>query len=260
MSSRLPFGIRFAVLMFALLLSGFAGAQTPFDWSGFYFGGNVGGNWVDYSSHGFSDSFNTQPLPGPHTTLVASTPGFDSINAAFLAGGQAGYNLQFGRFVLGFEGDFDGTPSSSTTKSLFVPAFNGDSGFSAERRFESDWIASARIRAGFAYDRFLFYATGGGAFTDVNVRATESYPPTGLFVSSGSQKTLPGWTAGLGAEWAVRKGVSIGLEYRHSGFGRDTYGSGFVGPLLTTQSTSVADSNNQVTLRVNFLLNGFLGR
>ncbi len=148
--------------MFVLLLSGFAQAQTRFDWSGFYLGGNVGSNWVDYSSHGFTDLLNTQPLPGPHTTLVASTPGFDNTNAAFLGGGQAGYNQQFGWFVLGFEGDFDGT-SSSTTKSLFVPAFNGDSGFSAERKFESNWISVRESsRAGFAYDRFLFYATGGG--------------------------------------------------------------------------------------------------
>jgi outer membrane immunogenic protein len=259
MSSRLLFGIRLAACMFALLLSGFAEAQTPFSWSGFYIGGNVGANWVDYSSHGFADVLNTQPLPGPHSTLVASTPGFDNTSTAFLGGGQAGYNLQLGPLVLGFEGDFNGTPSS-TTKSIFVPVPNGDIGFTAERKFESSWIGSARIRAGFAYQRFLFYATGGGAFTDVDVRATDSYAPTGVFVSSSSQKTLAGWTAGLGAEWAVRKEVSIGLEYRHSGFGRDTYGSGSFGPILTSQSTSVAPSNNQITLRVNFLLNGILGR
>jgi outer membrane immunogenic protein len=244
--------------MFALLLSGFAWAQTPFSWSGFYFGGNIGGNWVDYDSHGFTDVLNTQPLPGPNSTLLASTPAFDNTSAAFLGGGQAGYNLQFGPLVLGLEGDFDGAPSS-TTKSLFVPARSGDSGFSAERKTESDWIGSARIRAGFAYDRFLFYATGGGAFTDVDVRTTDSYPPNSVFVSSSSRKTQLGWTAGLGAEWAVRKEVSIGLEYRHSGFGRASYGSGSFGPILTTQSTSVDTSNNQVTLRVNFLLNGLFG-
>ena len=259
MSSSLRFWIRFVAWTFALLLSGVAHAQTPFSWSGFYIGGNLGGNWVDYDSHGFTDVLSTRPLPGPNSTLVASTPGFDKVNGAFLGGGQAGYNLQFGPFVLGFEGDFDGTPAS-TTKSLFVPAPLGDFGFSAERKFESSWIASARLRAGFAYDRFLFYATGGGAFTDVEVRAIDSYPPNGLFVSSSSQKTLAGWTAGLGAEWAVRKEVSIGLEYRHSGFGRDTYGSGSFGPILRTESTSVGTSNNQVTLRVNFLFNGLIGR
>jgi outer membrane immunogenic protein len=259
MPSRLAFGIRFVACTVALLVSGFAQAQTPFRWSGFYFGGNVGGNWVDYDSHGFSDVLNTQPLPGPNSTLVASTPGFDNANAAFLGGGQAGYNLQFGPLVLGLEGDFEGTTSNST-KSVFVPTHMGDSGFTADRKFESDWMASVRIRAGFAVDRFLFYATGGGAFTDVDVRTTDSYPPNGVFVSSSSRKTLPGWTAGLGAEWAVRKEISIGLEYRHSGFGRDTYGSGSFGPILTTQSTSVATSNNQITLRVNFLLNGLIGR
>ena len=262
MPSRFSFGIRFAAWMFALLLSGLTQAQTPktpFDWSGFYIGGNIGGNWVDYSGDGFSDSLNTRLPPGPNTILVASTSAFDSKSGAFLGGGQAGYNQQFfGHFVLGLEGDFDGTPSSAT-KSLFVPAPMG-SGFSVQRTFESNWIASARLRAGLAYDRFLFYATGGGALSDVNVRATDSYPPTGLFISSESQKTVAGWTAGLGAEWGVRKGVSVGLEYRHSGFGRDTYGSGSFGPILATQSTRVSPSNDQVTLRVNFLLNGLFGR
>ncbi len=118
-----PFSFRIILTlgMFCLLLSGFAWAQNSFDWSGFYIGGNVGGNWVDYNSHGFSDTLTTQPLPGPDTILVASTSGFDNTRAAFLGGGQAGYNQQFGRFVLGVEGDFDGTPSS-TTKSLFVPS------------------------------------------------------------------------------------------------------------------------------------------
>ena len=259
MSSGFSFGIRFAACLSALLLSGLARAETPFSWTGFYIGGNVGANWVNYNSNAFSDTLESRIPPGPNTTLVASTSGFDRTNAAFLGGGQAGYNQQIGQFVIGVEGDFNGT-GSSATQPLFVPAPIGGPGFSVQRKYESDWIASARLRAGFAYQNFLFYATGGGAFTDANVRATDSYPLFGLSVSSNSQKTLAGWTAGLGAEWAVRKEISIGLEYRHSGFGRDTYGSGSFGPILTTQSTSVATSNNQVTLRVNFLLNGFLGR
>ncbi len=230
-----------------------------FNWTGFYLGGNVGGNWLDFDSHGFADTLNTVPIPQPGSILVASTPDYTETGAGFLGGGQLGYNQQFNWFVIGFEGDFDGT-SSSATKSLVVPSAPGGLGFSVQRKFESNWMASARLRAGVAYQRLLFYATGGGAFTDVNVHASDSYPPLGLSFPSSSSKTLAGWTAGFGAEWAVRDSISIGLEYRHSGFERETYGTGSFGPVLTTQSTNTAPSNNQITLRVNILFNGFAGR
>jgi outer membrane immunogenic protein len=67
--------------------------------------------------------------------------GHDLFEDGFVVGGQLGYNLQFNEFLLGVEGD-----------GSFV-----DWG-------EVEAVGTARLRAGWAIDRFLLYATGGGAF------------------------------------------------------------------------------------------------
>jgi len=65
--------------------------------------------------------------------------GHDLLQDRFVVGGQVGYNWQFNQFLLGVEGD-----------GSFV-----------------DWggveaVGTARLRGGWAIDRFLLYATGGG--------------------------------------------------------------------------------------------------
>src|SRR5947209_6597286 len=117
----------FALAAFALQAS--AGSPpAAFNWTGFYLGGNIGGNWADYDTHGFTETLNTTPVVTPGSLLIASTPDFDETGGGFSGGGQLGYNQQFSFFVIGFEGDFNGT-SSDATKSLFVPRPIGDLGF-----------------------------------------------------------------------------------------------------------------------------------
>lgn len=252
--------IQLLVWVIALGLSGLAHGQSAFSWSGFYIGGNGGGSWANFDTRSFSDSVTVKPLGLPATTLLIPAPGFDKTDGTFLGGGQVGYNFQIGCFVLGMEGDFDGT-SASAARSIFVPTgVLTLAGLTAERSMESNWIGSARLRAGFAWQRFLFYATGGGAFADVTVRARDSYSPGDLSIASSNDNTVAGWTAGVGAEWAVAKQVSLGLEYRHSGFGRDSYSFASGGSQISPHSASVRFSDDQVTLRVNLLLSGLLGR
>ena len=62
-------------------------------------------------------------------------------------GGQAGTNWQFGRAVIGVEGDFGRKGGSSLDP--------GQAG---------SWEGSARGRAGIASDQLLIYGTGGAAF------------------------------------------------------------------------------------------------
>src|SRR5690349_10988437 len=91
-----------AVLMGAA--TGFAQAADPpmepiivapdlFDWSGFYVGAHVGGVWGNVGNE-----FDVDP-PGPAFT---TQPAFGL--SGWVAGVQAGANMQSGRFVLGIEG------------------------------------------------------------------------------------------------------------------------------------------------------------
>jgi outer membrane immunogenic protein len=91
-----------------------------------------------------------------------------------VVGGQVGANWHFDGFVLGAEADGSWADLEGT-----------------------DAIGTARLRGGFAYDRFLVYATGGAAFQDLdNV----------------------GWVVGGGVEYAITRNISAGAEYLYLEF------------------------------------------
>ena len=60
------------------------------------------------------------------------------------------------------------------------------------------WLATFRGRIGYAFDRWLPYFTGGGAYG--NVKATVNAPAVGVAVSTSSSQL--GWTVGGGLEYA----------------------------------------------------------
>ncbi len=269
--------------------------EEPFSWTGFYLGGNVGGAWTDYDF----GSYNTDVDLGAQgneavgftsydtgvDVLRFGTPGFDSqSDHSLTAGGQLGYQYQFGHFVAGVEGDFNGqsggvrthfaapTQFSSITSTGQGSDLDTETNFLTTRDVESTWTGSARGRLGYANGRVLLYVTGGVAFTDLRVRSrdiavtdffltgVDRADPTAFVATvkdisaSDDQEILTGWTGGGGAEWAMTNIVSVGLDYRHNGFGDQTFRfAGRRGP-LTTGSTRVDLDSDQVTLRVNFLL------
>jgi outer membrane immunogenic protein len=119
----------------------------------------------------------------------------------FLGSTQFGYNSQSGPFVLGVEAD---VRRKSTD-------FIGASGLDLSNfRNEQGWIGTLRPRAGVAADKWLFYGTGGIAYSS----GDEARP--------GFASTTPrtGWTVGGGVEYAPGKQWSLGLEYLYADFGK----------------------------------------
>jgi outer membrane immunogenic protein len=188
-----------------------------------------------------------------------------------LGGGQIGVNFQFGGFVFGVEAD--GIAHAMSRRNLVGLAFPGFGPappvpFVREDNF--DWRFSeqysVRGRLGFAWDRFLIYGTGGVAFAQVSLES--NFPAVGLFPATRTSqaKTFTGWTVGVGGEWAVTDYASLGLEYRYSDYGRQTYSSGLVAGgatpiigaavvniLTFTPATSRIDMNShEVMFKVNF--------
>ena len=86
--------------------------------------------------------------------------------------------------------------------------------------------ASLRARAGFAWDRFLIYATGGIAFANAKLESEGTIvfddQSTADFNDSDSS-TLTGWTAGGGVEYAFTDNIIGRVEVRYSDFGKDTF-------------------------------------
>ncbi len=161
-----------------------------FTWTGIYLGVNGG--------YGFGQSNWTAPILG--STGNFSTDGF-------LAGGTIGGNYQFNQFVFGVEADADW---SNLTGSPALSACSGPGGISCTTK--SDWLGTVRGRAGVAWDRVLFYGTGGVAFGNVQAGSTGSFD-TG---------TQIGWTAGGGVEFAFTPNWTAKVEYLYVDLGNLT--------------------------------------
>jgi outer membrane immunogenic protein len=179
-----------------------APVYMPFTWTGFYVGVHAGYAWGDLDDD-LDDRFDDGVLDDRGEGLDAD---------GFIGGAHAGYNVQFDSFVIGLEGDID------------FAGIDGDRDFSAlggditgNLSLDSNWQASIRARAGFAFDRTLIYATGGVAFADTDLEFNGS-DDIGDFDFSDGQ-TFTGWTIGLGAEYAFTDNVIARLEARYTDFG-----------------------------------------
>jgi outer membrane immunogenic protein len=194
-----------------------------YDWSGFYIGVNVGGSW------GHSSSTNTA-LDG---TFVSSGSRNDS---AVIGGGQIGYNFVVApHFLLGVEADLQGSSSSAT-----VTSPDGSNSFASKL----DDFGTVRGRAGFTADNWLFYGTGGfawsqGSVTRTQITAVASVPPipapAGTVETASNTRT--GWVAGAGIEWGVAANWTARVEYLYLDLGSVTS----VFPLSNRQQTTSAN-------------------
>jgi outer membrane immunogenic protein len=196
---------------------------TPvYNWSGCYGGANLGGG---------TSATNFGSTVDPGTYLVAPDPGSvgadgsGSKNAiGVLGGGQLGCNWQTGTFVLGVEGDFDYFRSNpninNNTAATGISLANG-SPIAITQSLTTNFLATVRPRVGIAADRNFAYVTGGVAFT--NVSYAESYtdgngaPGPGAGIATAS-RSLFGWTAGAGWEYAFADRWSVKAEYLIAGF------------------------------------------
>jgi high affinity Mn2+ porin len=165
-----------------------------YDWSGFYLGGHVG----------YSRGYGRNTLFDPNPMAASSSFG------SLFGGLQFGYNyLPPSRLLLGIEGDIsfpnyldDGivasrsTPSSAVTEKL-------------------DFVSTVRGRAGYVFDHWLFYATGGLAWSQARFLEDSN--------STGNDKILrmrTGWALGAGAELAIAPGWTARLEYLYDRLGK----------------------------------------
>jgi outer membrane immunogenic protein len=117
-------------------------------------------------------------------------------------GATLGYNWQHQSFVLGAEGDM----------SLFNVGSRGPFG-----KFDHRWMGTARVRAGYAFDRFLVFGTGGFAST------TTKFRQAGV---GGDSETHYGWTLGAGMEAAITDRISAKVDYLYTNFDTKAYSIG----------------------------------
>ena len=166
-----------------------------FSWTGCYFGGNVGGLWVnkDFTGPIFGQTFNA------HASSV-------------IGGAQVGCNYQFaGGWVVGIQGDYDWTNAHTSRSGLLLVG-----GVPFADSFNVKSVASVTGRVGYAWDRFLGYVKGGGAWERDNF--TFTFPA----VTGTLSDTRSGWTVGVGGEYAFTNWLTGFVEYDYYNFGNRT--------------------------------------
>jgi outer membrane immunogenic protein len=176
--------------------------EPLFTWTGFYVGIQGGYVWTDFDGD-----------------LDGGIDGdFDSLDGG-LFGGYVGYNFQYGAWVFGAEGDFNGVWNDDDFTVSGVP---GVPTFTVSP--DTSWLASLRARVGYSWDRALFFATGGVAWTQANADVTVVGGPAFSF-----EETFTGWTLGAGVEYAFTDNWLGRVEYRYYGFDDEDFGPGPLG-------------------------------
>jgi outer membrane immunogenic protein len=194
------------------------------NWTGFYVGGNAG--LATGSTTGTSDFIDTSVIPPLASNPQAGGPS----NSGFIGGAQFGYNWQVDpHIVLGAEGDWDWLRTKYTicrqTDLLSTACTDDGFGF-ASYGSQANWFATARARAGWTIDRFMFYGTGGAAWGSIQTTDSLSCLVAGcglsalkLAASSTVTQTKTGWAAGFGAEGMLDAHWSVKFEWLHIDLG-----------------------------------------
>jgi outer membrane immunogenic protein len=205
-----------------------------FTWTGFYVGGNVGAAWSGRDNCPLGHTIHE----GVYTLDSGFTPNCNSDRSTHFIGGlQAGYNWQFGSWLLGLEGDINWI-GRNNKRGYDYATFDQDGGrvYNWSGNGGSNTLGTIRARLGVTMDRALLYVTGGVAFRngdddasvtvtgyDTNHRPRERggddhRPDVKIYSGSGNgDKT--GWALGGGLEYALTENLSTKIEYLHAQFG-----------------------------------------
>jgi len=230
-------------------------------WYGFYIGANGGYAWGRNSIEFGPDAFY-----GP-LLLAAGIPGsLGGDSKGFLGGVTYGSNYQFDRVVIGLDSDFDfsNIKASQTFNGAFaaVP-------FTATANHEIKWFSTTRARAGLLLsDHWLLYGTGGIATARVDASANNVLNIAGacLVVAGGcpsgsASKSMWGWTAGAGVEYADGP-WQFRVEYLHYDLGTLNFTMRDVVTPVNVINASVRETGDMVrgaiTYRFNWTLLGLL--
>jgi outer membrane immunogenic protein len=210
-------------------------ADAVYSWSGFYVGGVIGGEWGSSDS---TTSVAANPPGGefaPPILAAFTANGNQSIKpAGFTGGAEAGYNWQIYNYLVGVEGDIEALHlrGSATTGPVVQPLV-APATFTISSSASTNWLATLRGRLGVTAGNWLFFATGGAAFTTLRANFTFSetfYGAAPTFGSLSSAKT--GYAVGGGIEGAFWQHWSAKAEYLYVQFGTATTSSSYGPPVL----------------------------
>ena len=190
---------------------------AAYDWSGFFAGDHLGYAWGSSNWTGTTPAARALSSSGS-IDLFQSFDAFEDTGSYF-EGLQAGYNYMLpNRVLIGAEADVSipSFPSSSTglgiggASTLTLPPIGAQS-------YSENILAfgTVRGRIGYAPGNWLFYATGGFAWTYDQLSLTQTATGT----SESPFMWRLGWAAGAGVEVPVAPHWTARLEYLYTDYG-----------------------------------------
>jgi outer membrane immunogenic protein len=195
------------------------------NWTGFYVGGELGGEWGQTNW----TTTSTSDFPG---TIVDASFRRNYDPSGFRAGGYAGYNWQITNWVVGLEGS--GAWTNNTASAAGIPGCSiscaGTPGPGLDvSSVKMGWDASVRARVGYLVTpSLLFYGTGGVAWQAIQTTGLCQHSSADPVCSSAignpidiqtNSKVLTGWTVGGGVDAKIYGNWLLRGEYRYSSFG-----------------------------------------
>lgn len=171
-----------------------AAPVSAYNWTGFYLGVNAG------IGVGRNESSLVQPgIPTSETFTLAPV--------GAIGGVQAGYNWQFGNWILGLEADIQASGKKDNDNCLTLCR----TGASILVEQSMDWFGTVRGRIGYAHGPIMAYYTGGLAYGSFKTSIAES---VGAVVGNASfSETVTGYTLGSGIEASLGGNWTGKVEY-----------------------------------------------
>lgn len=232
------------------------------DFNGFYVGGYGSG------VKGTSDAFTSTVFSPTGYFALSSVPAIAAAGhqplspRGFSGGGQVGYNLQHGHFVVGVEVDFGSMHVQDDFNSTALYPCCAPTNFTVTQTVKTSWLFTGRPRVGIAAGPVMIYGTGGVAMTDFSYAENFIDTFATAHESAAVSSTLTGWTGGGGVEFKVGSGHhwSVKAEYLFADFGTgvkttSTNLTAFTPPIAfpTNVFTHQADlTQNMFRMGVNF--------
>jgi outer membrane immunogenic protein len=190
-----------------------------YNWTGFYIGGNVGGAWGNFDPT-TSTVFSPVGYFAASSVLAINAAGIQSSKPSGVTGGfEAGYNWQSSNYVFGVEGDIEALSLSNSVSSGAVYPCCAPTAFTVTSNVSTTWLATVRGRLGYAVNNWLFFVTGGVAFTDLRGNFAFSDTFANAAESASFSDTKTGYTIGGGVEAGLWGNWSVKGEYLYANFG-----------------------------------------
>jgi outer membrane immunogenic protein len=213
-----------------------------YDWTGFYFGGNVG--------VGLARNRTEQSFPGNTFDLTYLQP------QGFIGGGQVGYNWQtnssflgLGPMVFGVEADIQGADMTDRRTAL-----NGLAGINTTYDQRLGWFGTVRGRVGITTGPVLTYVTAGYAYGNVRTTTTETAGAvTGVL---NTDRMQDGYVIGSGVEAALGGNWTGKIEYLYLNLGNRNDGFTLFG---TPQNLNSQIRENIFRIGLNYRIGGNFG-